>query len=370
MRAADPFGDFRLAQQSISADMVVRFGGPHDNAARGRQIIVGYSGWRAFVSGQGDACPFAPPSSGVHAAGAELAACLAGAAAFRFWVERSTLGIAPFQMDLLTLTGSAAFAPGSPLVANSERPAFSILMVGAGSVGSSAAYFLPRLGFGGHLDVVDHDRAEVENLDRSPVFTLDDVAHPKVAAIVEHLRGRGLSAIGYPIRWSEFVTQHPNLLRTHDVWLPLANEYGVRRSIQSNYPPVSFQASTGRNWGVQFGRHIPFVDDCQLDRFPDEPVAPLVCGNGVLPADSGQQIDAALPFTSFTAGLLVAAAVVRMSLGRLCSGPNAALLSFAPKFDLLSYSRRPRAACICTQMLRPVWEKRWGRPAPSCAGSV
>jgi hypothetical protein len=360
MQQADPFGDFRTSLEPVFSDLTIGIGGLSGSVASGHHIVVGYCGWRAFVSGHDTVCPFSTPDGSFHALGAEMAACLAGAAAFRFWVEHSTRGIAPFQIDLLSLAAGANAPAFIEFCATAE---LRILMVGAGSVGSAVAYFLPRGGFRGHLDVVDHDLAEVENLDRSPVFTLADVGRPKVASIENHLHRHGISARGYPIKWSEFVTQYPSLLRSHDAWLPLANEHGVRRSMQSNYPPISFQASTGRNWGVQFGRHIPFIDDCQLDRFPEEPAVPLVCANGAVPVVAGKQVDAALPFASFMAGLLVAAAVIRLAHGYVRLGPNLALLSFTPNFDLLAYDRRPATNCTCRQTLPAVWEKRWRKPA-------
>ena len=232
-------------------------------------------------------------------------------------------------------------------------------MVGAGSVGSACAYFIPRLGFLGHVDVVDLDKIEIENLDRSPLFEAQHDGQAKATVVADYLMARGVSATPHPLTWNAFVQANPTLLRKHDAWLALANEHGVRRSMQSNYPPVTLQASTGRNWGIQFGRHIPFVDDCQLDRFPEEPAGPLICAAGSVKLASGKQIDAALPFSSYTAGLFVTAAIAKMAVGKLPHGPNMALLSFEPAFNLMTMNRRAAETCACQKMIRPVWEKRW-----------
>jgi hypothetical protein len=130
------------------------------------------------------------------------------------------------------------------------------------------------------VDILDHDMVEIENLDRSPVFEAKHDGDPKASVVADFLKLQSLSATAFPLTWNEFVQKNSALIRKHDAWLALANEHGVRRSMQANYPPVTFQASTGRNWGVQFGRHVPFADDCQLDRFPEEPAGPLKCADG------------------------------------------------------------------------------------------
>jgi hypothetical protein len=360
MRAADPFGEFEFSTIFPPHDVEIRLGGGTTKPTT--QIAFSFDGWLARVSGRPSAAIPAPAPANYHAAGAELAACLAGAAAFRFWNERSTAGVNPFLLDLYNLdhaTETSAAAAPTPFA---PRP-LDLLMVGAGSVGSANAYFLPRLGILGNVDVVDLDKVEIENLDRSPVFEAQHDGRAKATVVAEHLTSRGVSATAYPVTWDAFVQDNPALLRKHDAWLALANEHGVRRSMQSNYPPVTLQASTGRNWGIQFGRHTPFVDDCQLDRFPGEPAGPLMCADGPVKLASGKQIDAALPFSSFTAGLFVTAAVAKMAIGELQRGPNMALLSFEPTFNLMAMNRRAAATCACRKMVRPLWERIWSARA-------
>lgn len=356
MRAADPFGQFDVTTLFTPHDIEIRLGGGTTTPTS--QVACSYDGWTARVSGQPSAPVIPPDAANYHAAGAELAACLAGAAAFRFWIERTTAGVNPFVFDLYNLDENTAETSSTTPLRYDPRH-LDLLMVGAGSVGSASAYFLPRFGFRGHADVVDVDKVEVENLDRSPLFGVEHDGHAKASVAADYLQKRGVSAKAHPYTWNEFVQQNPDSLRTHDVWLALANEHGVRRSMQSNYPPVTLQASTGRNWGVQFGRHTPFVDDCQLDRFPEEPAGPLICADGPVKLASGKQIDAALPFSSFTAGLLVTAAVAKMAIGELQRGPNMALVSFEPQFSLMTMNRRARATCACQKMAHPLWESLW-----------
>jgi hypothetical protein len=361
MKGADPFGEFDTTGTFPTHDVEIRIGG--GTTEERTQIALSFDGWIARVSGQPTAAQPCPSADTNHAPGAELAACLAGAATFRFWNERTTTGVNPFELDLRNLNGASSGPTTSPVWVN-PRP-LTLLMVGAGSVGSATSYFLPRLGFRGHVDVLDHDMVEIENLDRSPIFVAQHDREPKANVVTEHLRTKNVSATAFPCTWNEFVQKNPGLMRKHDAWLALANEHGVRRSMQANYPPVTIQASTGRNWGVQFGRHIPFVDDCQLDRFPEEPAGPLKCADGPVKAASCKLVDAALPFSSFTAGLFVAAAVARMAIGELNRGPNMCLLSFEPKFDLLTMDRRPAERCLCRKASRPIWERIWHASGPA-----
>lgn len=195
-------------------------------------------------------------------------------------------------------------------------------------------------------------------MDRSPVYLLPDAGKEKAPVLAAYLNSVGIAATPVPLKWDEFVASKPEL-RSYDIWLPLANEHGVRRSMQANYPPTSIQASTGTNWNVSYGRHIPFVDDCQVDRFPSEPAAPLACGGGQVVTDTGHKEDAAFPFCSFAAGLLVAAGVVRMAISAEFSAPNSASLFFRPKFSLWSMDRKPNATCMCGKMDRAIWDELW-----------
>lgn len=354
MAAVDPFGAYQLTDEIPLADLRVHLGNELSAPAI-PTVCWGFRGWQAFVA----PAPATIPKFGSadSRAGAELAACLAGAMVFRFWVERTLVGSLSFGMDLFTMTevpfdGPAGIAP------EVSPKRLRILMVGGGSVGSAVAYFLPRLGFVGEVDPVDHDKIKVENMDRSPIFYLPDALKEKVGVIARYLNAAGIVARPLPHKWDEFLAGKP-ALRSYDLWLPLANEFGVRRAMQANFPPTSVQASTGANWNVSYGRHIPFVDDCQIDRFPSEPAAPLACGGGQI-VSNGHKEDAAFPFCSFTAGLFVAAAVIRAALGAELKATNSASLSFRPQLSLWTSNRRPKATCMCAKMDRAVWEEVWG----------
>src|SRR4029077_4675902 len=63
----------------------------------------------------------------------------------------------------------------------------SVLVIGAGGLGSPVAMYLAAAGIG-KLGVVDFDRVDVSNLQRQILHTDADVGRPKVDSAVEHLR--------------------------------------------------------------------------------------------------------------------------------------------------------------------------------------
>ena len=62
----------------------------------------------------------------------------------------------------------------------------SVLVLGAGAIGSHVAWMLAAIGIR-RMVVVDFDQVEVSNLNRQILYTLDDVGHTKVNALADHL---------------------------------------------------------------------------------------------------------------------------------------------------------------------------------------
>jgi hypothetical protein len=171
-----------------------------------------------------------------------------------------------------------------------------------------------------------------------------------------------LTAFPFALWWNEFVLQHARSDFDFDVWLPLANDFGVRFSMQNNVPPLMIHASTGANWGINHGRHVPGRDDCLADRFPREASAQdLACATGQVITSEGA-IDAALPFSSLFAGLLITADLVRAQLPDYPQVPNFAFFDWYGAFERIqAWDRIPRPGCICAQQTRATNEQFNGK---------
>jgi sulfur-carrier protein adenylyltransferase/sulfurtransferase len=63
----------------------------------------------------------------------------------------------------------------------------SVLVIGAGGLGSPVAMYLAAAGVG-KLGIVDFDRVDVSNLQRQILHSNEDVGRPKVESALEHLR--------------------------------------------------------------------------------------------------------------------------------------------------------------------------------------
>lgn len=212
----------------------------------------------------------------------------------------------------------------------------------------AAVYFMRLADLTGELGIVEKDTVKVENLNRSPIFGKETYSLNKGRALEQFLKGSSIKVDIFEGWWDDFVRERGRLPNRYDIWLPLANAFGVRWSIQNNYPPLMIHASTGVNWNANFGRHIPLLDDCLADRFPEEaPDNALSCATGEIPTGI-EHIDAALPFLSFFAGLLVVSDLCRTNVPHYPQVPNYALFDFGASMDVIqAWNRKPAENCLC-----------------------
>lgn len=347
MHDADPFGDFEImASGEPAVQITLCIGSEALKKSTPETAFIDASGWLASISIEK---PIGLPTSEDHnPLGAIAAACLGVAQVFKFAIGMSSehyLREGILDMFQLEWSDNPSHTPW-PTDLNVGK----MLMVGAGSVGSSAAYCMRLGGLAGAISIVDRDDVKIENFNRSPVFGRRTTGFAKSQAVADFLNGSPLSATAVPVWWDEFVQQVNRSSFDFDVWLPVANEFDVRRAMQHSVPPLMIHASTTANWGVNHGRHIPGRDDCLADRFPT-PVAPedLTCATGEVKTTEAV-IDAALPFASLFAGLLITADLVRALLPEYPHVPNFALFDWYGTLDTIqAWDRKARAGCICQE---------------------
>lgn len=345
MRDADPFGTFSRCADSVpTSEIALCIGEEAPELPATHRVFINAAGWAACISRDQ---PVRLTSGGdENCLGAVAAACLGIGQVFKL-----ALGLPQDRLlrngvlDLFRLDWTNKPQPGAwPM----DLEVGHILMVGAGSVGSSTAYCMRLAGLRGQITVLDKDIVKVENFNRSPIFGRSSFGTTKADATADFLSGSGLRSAPLALWWNEFVEQHGRNMFPFDVWLPLANEFNVRHSMQHGVPPLMIHASTTANWGVNHGRHLPGNDDCLVDRFPREVTSQhLACATGEAPVDE-TTIDAALPFASLFAGLLVTADLVRAQFPDYPQVPNFALFDWYGTMDSVqAWDKRPRPDCIC-----------------------
>ena len=134
--------------------------------------------------------------------------------------------------------------------------------------------------------------------------------------------GALMSARAYELWYHEWLEACPD--RSPDLILPLANEYGVRPAINRRGECIILHGTTSRWWQANCHRHIAGRDGCIECRFPEDAPPEMVCSEAPLARHHAgdepvrdREPDAALPFLSAAAGVLLLAALHRLQLGQL-----------------------------------------------------
>ncbi|WP_316173351.1 MULTISPECIES: E2 ligase fold family C protein [unclassified Bradyrhizobium] len=164
-------------------------------------IYIGSEGWRALLSQDGPVG--SGPTSNPFGAGA--AACFGAANVFRkIFADQLSRGDLDDQIDLSLLTYLQG-AAGEPMLPESIDLGDAYL-VGLGAIGNGALWALPRIsGLGGTLHVVDHERADLSNLQRYVMTTQDDVGRRKTSLARACFEQSRLKIKHHPQRWADYV---------------------------------------------------------------------------------------------------------------------------------------------------------------------
>lgn len=309
-RAIDPYGDWSFGDPAGSSFTLGIGQVPESATFYGRA-----DGWAAVVG----STPPIKSSSGSRRSdvlGAGLCACLLSANAFKasFGLDQD-----PFvgKLSLWSMGLDGDSGPELPIELDLGR----VLIAGAGAVASGFAYWSRFLPFKAHWDVVDHDRIELHNTNRSLLFLPSDAGwggsdrRQKAAVMAGFLTdatpflGRVDQILGRDQRW--------------DLILVLANDYRARTWIQSVKPALGLAATTGADWTTQSFRYRPGRDRCLVCDFPETGLPQLDCATAPIRpsdvADEADSPDAALPFLSAAAGLMLSADLAKLSMGELAA---------------------------------------------------
>jgi hypothetical protein len=239
-------------------------------------------------------------------------------------------------------------------------------LIGAGGVGSSIAWWLSLLGVYGRWTVIDHERVELTNLNRSLGMFLGDYgAGGDSASFKAHVAAELMGATPFPDDWDAWVVADPS---PPDVLIAAANDRGVRASLAAYSHPMALTGTTSRRWTAELHLYRAGVDGCIDCRHPSEMTADFACSTSAVPTGDGGHADAALSFLSGTAGLLALAGLARLQAGELVDVMNHWQLFFQPARRPITPNRQTCSrGCRRTLDERSRYElfgdTRWTRPA-------
>ncbi len=189
-----------LQEGLTGADIVVAVGTTRETSELD-VIHVGSDGWRALLSRDG------PVGSGAttNPFGAGAAACFGAANVFRrIFADQLSRGDLDGRIDLSlsTYLQDSAAEPALPECCNLG----DAYLVGLGAIGNGAVWALSRVpGLAGVLHLVDHENADLSNLQRYVMTTQNDVGRRKVS-LARTFFTQGMLKVGaHPQRWANYV---------------------------------------------------------------------------------------------------------------------------------------------------------------------
>jgi hypothetical protein len=310
--AINPFIEIDVVERVPHAPALASFSlGPGSGG-----LQLGCSGWRATT---GATAIIGADERDIW--GAMLASCLGAWVAFQRLVGESPILNDGYSLWEYARPGQDGPRDFGPLDVG------RVLQVGVGGVGAALDYWLALSGIAGNWTLADGDLVDISNLNRQLIFMATDAGYP--AGEQKNKAERAATRLGPTATASAhwYGADQDVVDAEYDVVLALANERGVRGALQDRQPPVLLHATTSPSSQAQVHRHIGGLDDCIRCRLPGG--APqLNCSE--ISLDSRDESDAALPFLSGTAGLLLAVALARLSVGALDQSPrNLAVVDFA-----------------------------------------
>ncbi|MGY3487872.1 hypothetical protein ACVW1C_005755 [Bradyrhizobium sp. USDA 4011] len=241
-----------LKDELAEADIVVAVG---DTAVvAGLDVIyIGSDGWRALLSRQG------PVRSGstTNPFGAGAAACFGAANVFRrIFADQLARGDLDDGIDLSLLTYLQGSTTASALPESCDLG--DAYLVGLGAIGNGAVWALSRVpGLAGILHLVDHENADLSNLQRYVMATQLDVGRQKVRLARALFEQRALKVRAHPRRWSDYVNaRRTRAFERVAVALDTAED---RVALQASLPKWTVNAWT-QNVDLGVSRH-GFADD-------------------------------------------------------------------------------------------------------------
>jgi len=365
MREADPFGDFEVSESGVDQPEALRlFIGPCTTSQKQESdYTVMASGWVAYgVRGSAVAHRGIEPAA---ASAAALAGALGAGDLFKRAIgQPRTEWLGKIRWCTWSHhLGTCASCCQAPPIPN-QADVGNLLVAGVGAIGSALLYILGLMPVTGCITLLDRDRVETSNLNRSPLFTAMDVVgmRRKIDVGKALLTAMGVECPTVMGTWRDQSGQF--VREPFDVWVSLTNEDGAWSEVPFQLPPIVLHGTTTSGWGVGFGRHIPRVEDCTVCRLPRPHVefrGP--CSEGEVFLDAKEPVRASLPFLSTIAAALIATELLKLPFSNASSLPNAVQADLRIGLPaVVTALLGPTASCRGCQMAQlPLWLERGGR---------
>ncbi|MBN8837681.1 MAG: hypothetical protein J0I09_10495 [Sphingobacteriia bacterium] len=193
----------------------------------------------------------------------------------------------------------------------------NINLIGCGAIGSSFVYLFPFTGLKANFLLIDPDPLEIHNTSSSLLFSADAAIKGELKVLQNK---QWLNQ--YDINAEIFPHYYNNLSNSNcDLVCCFANEKDIWASLQNNYPPLTFHATTSKNWSVNIGRHIPLIDECIACTFKDIIKTEFVpiCGGVELPTinTETETHTAILPYLAPVAAVICLAQIIKTVSGKI-----------------------------------------------------
>ena len=268
--AKSPACDFTVnSGESVKFDSTLFIGNVFETGTL-NTVWIDSSGW---LAGWGNSQPTARVeyrNGDANILGASWAACLAVAEIFRFSVGLPEDITDPMWYSLFDFQSSASPESLSNPGSFSENLDLGIAhQVGCGAVGSSFIYLLSLLNWKVDLHIIDYDEVQDHNCPTSLIFSEENgILGDKKAEICKKFISPGpLNVVPHIGDYKEFIDSGKYKESMPDLILCFANERNIWLNIVHELPPLNYHATTTRNWGINFGRHIPLKEWCLVCRF-------------------------------------------------------------------------------------------------------
>lgn len=374
MRGADPFGNFELVDIAKYADSSTEnlrlFIGPWDSlpneilAPKGDDFVVASSGEYA-IGRRGQPIQVARYAADFTPSAA-LAAAIGAADLFKRAIGHARANcISSFNWNLIDHSLRDEIGPSRLDQKTAGQDIGKLLLAGVGAIGSSLVYLLDLAEARGHVGLLDRDRVETSNLNRSLLFDISQVlANMRKTELSEFYLQRGYLSVGrHDGSWREMAASVS--AERYDIWVSFTNEDGAWAQLPFQLPPVVIQGTTTSGWGFGAGRHIPRVEDCTLCRMPrPETKFRGPCAEGeIAQIVADEPVRAALPFLSAASAALALAEILKLEIPGVENLPNdisADLKTGLPA--IVAVNRFSDLTCRGCRILRSdLWHERGGK---------